>query len=207
MFQRGSATYLLIILAFISTVMISLFLYNSLPRLNLTHDADKPALSQSNRVKIYRDNEFGYQISYPNSWDYIAIQDKDSSYQSRVVFTPEPMDRRIDLEGLPGIIIQIMRVNGCSDAQSYANQELQLYTRNRDLYKDLAIRPMVRNDLTIGYIIDRGAPGATAQQGSEAYIFNCPYELQISSNPTRIIDADSVFSEILDSLKTWKVIE
>lgn len=102
------------------------------------------------------------------------------------------------------MLIQALKIANCSDSAVYAQEEMNMYLRNRDLYPELQIRPLKQIGTTIGYIISRGSPGQVVQIGPEAYIFNCPIEIQVSFNPTGIDASEKLFDQMLQTIKVWK---
>ncbi|MDO8658259.1 MAG: hypothetical protein Q7K55_05950 [Candidatus Levybacteria bacterium] len=167
-----------------------------------TTPTQKPITDETMNWKTYANAQYGFSLKYPNIWNQIDLTDKNSDYLPGVLLTPQlqkPQDEE-KVINIPGVYIYTLEIKDCINSGDYSQKEMNTYINNKDLYPGLKIRKIDLNNI-YGYIIDEGAPGVTAQKGPEAFIFQCPTEIQISFDPTGIDNSIKLFDKILSTFR------
>ncbi|MBI2019833.1 hypothetical protein HYS94_00220 [Candidatus Daviesbacteria bacterium] len=201
--QKGLAPILIVIL--IAAAIGGYFIYKNqnkvAPVVQKTPQPLPTSSDETTNWKTYNEANSGFVIKYPNSWNQFNLPDNTGGYVTKIVLTPQT--ENLLNKNTNGITIGVLNLNikDCTDSADYSNTEFNEYLRLKDdLYPDLEIEQLNLQGIN-GYVIYKGSPGAVAQRGPEAYIFQCPKEIQISFDPTGIENSTQLFDQILSTLK------
>lgn len=166
------------------------------------NNAESTTSAETADWKIYTDTTNRFTIKYPNSWLQFTLSDKTGGYLSKIALVPQAPSDKQQLGELPGVRIAVLKLDpkNCTNSAEYAQEEINAYLNNKNLYPNLQIKPLILDGIP-GYRIDSGSPGVTAQRGPEVYMFQCPTEIQMSFDPEGIENGIQLFDQILSTFK------